>query len=63
MTEFSPADVPRAVNDTGPPTPPSGEHPATSPQATFTPTGPGWVPPTPPPAENVHGTPGSGAGK
>ena len=60
--EFPPADVPNAVNNGGPPAPPSGLHPVKNAPTVIVTTGPGRVPPTPPAAENVHGTPGSGAG-
>jgi hypothetical protein len=51
-----PPPVPRVVNDTGPPTPPSGFHPSVSPQAVFTDVGALAHPqPSSEPAPNIHG--------
>ena len=57
--EFAPPAVPKSDNSTGPPTPPSGLHPADPKPAVITNIGADGLPPVPA-ASNLHGQPGRG---
>lgn len=54
--EFAPPAVPKASNDTGVPTPPSGTHPADPKPTVIVEVGKVGVPPVPA-SPNVHGSP------